>query len=99
LIIIASGLVGGYSLATPYGIDLNPRLSMFYVGDTYNHRILGYGPSDINGTLIFGGNGPGINTTQLNTSRGLYFDSCSNSLIIANTEVNSVVRYVFRSNG
>jgi len=94
LLLIASGLVGWYFLSTPYGIDWNPRFSMLYVGDTYNHRILGYGPSAINGTLIFGENRPGINKTQLNTPRGLFFDSYSNSLIIVNTQVNNVVRYV-----
>ncbi len=41
-----------------------------------------------------GGNGAGMNSTQLNDPRGLYFDSTTNSLIIANSGANNVVRWV-----
>ncbi len=46
------------------------------------------------GTLVAGGNGAGNSSTQLNNPRGLYFDSTTNSLIIANPGANNVVRWV-----
>jgi len=46
------------------------------------------------GVLVAGGNGPGINDTQLNGPRGLYFDSITNSLIIANHDSHNVVQWV-----
>jgi hypothetical protein len=46
------------------------------------------------GTLVAGGNGAGMNDTQLNNPRGLYFDSSTNSLLIANSGANNVVRWV-----
>ena len=44
------------------------------------------------GTILVGGQGVGTNSTQLNTPMGLYFDSLSNSLIIANCYANNIVR-------
>jgi len=46
------------------------------------------------GTVVAGGNGAGTSTTQLNNPRGLYFDSSTNSLLIANPGANNVVRWV-----
>ena len=46
------------------------------------------------GTLIAGGNGAGMGRTQLNNPRGLYFESSTNSLLIANFGANNIVRWV-----
>ena len=46
------------------------------------------------GTLVAGGNGNGTGNTQLSSPRGLYYDSSTNSLVIANTAANNVVRWV-----
>lgn len=46
------------------------------------------------GTLVAGGNGAGNSNMQLNDPRGLYFDSPTNSLIIANRGTNNVIRWV-----
>lgn len=46
------------------------------------------------GTLVAGGNGPGNNNTQLNLPGGLYFDSSTDSLIIANYGEHNIVRWV-----
>jgi DNA-binding beta-propeller fold protein YncE len=46
------------------------------------------------GILVAGGNGGGNNNTQLNSPRGLYFDSITNSLFIANSAANNVVQWV-----
>ena len=47
-----------------------------------------------NGTLVFGGLGPGITNIQLSYPVGLQFDAVSNSLIIANHLAYNIVRYV-----
>jgi sugar lactone lactonase YvrE len=46
------------------------------------------------GTVVAGGNGQGVNSSQLNSPIGLYFDSSSNSLVIANGGANNIVRWV-----
>ncbi|CAF1549069.1 unnamed protein product, partial [Rotaria sordida] len=46
------------------------------------------------GTVIAGGNGRGLTNTQLNFPVGLYFDSSSNSLFIANSVSHNIVRWV-----
>ena len=45
------------------------------------------------GVLVAGGNGRGKDTNQLNSPMGIYFESLSNSLIIANTDANNIVRW------
>lgn len=53
-------------------------------------------PSGVkNGTLLFGGRGPGSNATQLCYPGGLQYDSFANNLIIANFGCQNIVRYVF----
>ena len=78
----------------PYGIALNPSSGELYVSDTNNHRVMSYAPGATNGTLVFGGNGPGNNNTQLKYPGGLHFDSFSNNFISANTNANNIVRYI-----
>jgi hypothetical protein len=46
------------------------------------------------GTVVAGGNGQGFNNMQLNYPIGLYLDSSSNSLVIANAGANNIVRWV-----
>lgn len=46
------------------------------------------------GILVAGGNGAGTSRTQLNSPRGLYFESSTNSLVIANHNANNIVRWV-----
>jgi hypothetical protein len=46
-----------------------------------------------NGTVVAGGNGYGINSTNLYRPAGLYFDSYSNSFIIASSNAHIVVRW------
>lgn len=82
------------TLYSPIGIALNPSASTLYIVDYGNHRIMSYASGVNTGTLVFGGNGPGLNNTQLNYPIGLHFDSFSNSLVIANYLSQSVVRYV-----
>ena len=45
------------------------------------------------GVLVAGGNGRGNNINQLNYPLAIYFESVSNSLIIANTGSHNIVRW------
>ena len=82
-------------LYTPYGIALHPILGELYIAEYSNHRIVSY-PSGIkNGTLLLGGRGSGCNNTQLRNPVGVYYDSYSNSLVIANFGCHNIVRYLF----
>lgn len=49
------------------------------------------------GTLVIGGNGKGLNNTQLSYPRGLHFDSSTKSLLIVNNGANNVVRWTLNS--
>lgn len=54
-----------------------------------------YFPANVlNGTVVAGGNGGGINRTQLNGPLGLNFDVQSNSLLIPNCFSNNVVQWI-----
>jgi len=84
-------------LYNPYGIALHPTLNALYIADALNHRIMSYTLGNNSGTLLFGFNGAGNNNTQLNWPVGLYFDILTNSLVVANTAANNIVRYVLGS--
>ena len=53
-----------------------------------------YAKNATNGTVMFGGQGAGINRTQLRAPLGIYLDYVSNSLLIANFAANNVVRWI-----
>ena len=63
------------------------------MADTGNDRIMRYTEGTNTGVLVAGGNGRGNNTNQLNFPTVIYFESSSNSLIIANTDSNNIVRW------
>ena len=53
-----------------------------------------YLPGATSGTVVAGGNGPGTSNNQLSNPRGLYYCSLSNSLLIANSHANNIVRWM-----
>ena len=63
------------------------------MSDNGNHRVMRYMEGNNTGVLVAGGNGRGNNTNQLNNPVGIYFESLSNSLIIANTKAHNIVRW------
>ncbi|CAF1218232.1 unnamed protein product [Rotaria sordida] len=85
---------GNNQLTNPFGIARDPSLGTLYIADQSNHRVMSYLAGASSGTVAAGDNGQGINNTQLNYPVGVYFDSSSNSLIIANTGANNIVRWV-----
>ena len=96
---LSLGSVGNSSneLHYPTGIVLHPTSNTLYIADHANHRIMSYVLGNNSGTLVFGFNGVGNNNTQLAWPRGLYFDISTNSLVIANSAANNIVRYVLGS--
>jgi sugar lactone lactonase YvrE len=81
-------------LNNPNYITMDQTSGILYISDTGNHRIMQYLPGATSGTIVAGGNGAGLNTNQLDSPTGVYFDSSSNSLIIANWNSNNVVRWI-----
>jgi len=65
-----------------------------YIGDTFNHRVMQYQYGATFGTAVAGGNGAGLNTSQLNSPYDLYLDKISNSFIIPNYGAHNIVRWV-----
>lgn len=78
-------------LNIPYGITLNSNL--IYIADCNNDRILRFISGNLSGTVVAGGNGRGFGNTQLNCPAGLYFDSFTNSLTIANFMANNIIQW------
>jgi len=69
------------------------------VCDNGNDRIMRYTEgNNTAGVLVAGGNGRGNNTNQLNSPMAIYFDSLSNSLIIANKGAHNIVRWQIGDN-
>ncbi|CAF0762279.1 unnamed protein product [Didymodactylos carnosus] len=81
-------------LDTPYGIVHDWSSAILYITDQNNHRVMSYSSGASSGTLVAGGNGAGTGSMQLFYPLGLYFDSSSNSLVIANYGANNVIRWV-----
>ena len=94
IIFSGSGGIPNITLNGPYGLTRDPNSGTLYIDDTYNHRVIRYRLGDLVGTVVAGGNGPGSNNIQLSTPSGLYFDSPSNSLLIANSAAHNIVRWV-----
>ncbi|CAF1132663.1 unnamed protein product [Rotaria sordida] len=84
---------GNNELTNPYGIARDPSSGTLYIADQSNHRVMSYIAGASSGTVVAGGNGLGTANTQLKYPVGIYFDASSNSLIIANTGANNIVRW------
>jgi hypothetical protein len=81
-------------LNEPHDIAHDWSTGILYISEYYNHRVMKYLPGASSGSVVAGGNGPGYNDTQLLNPVGLYFDSSSNSLFIANFGAHNIVRWV-----
>ncbi|CAF4829436.1 unnamed protein product [Rotaria socialis] len=75
------------------GLALNENSSTLYIADTNNHRIMSYASGAATGTVAAGGNGAGTLINQLYGPMAVHFDSTTNSLVIANTGVHTIVRW------
>ncbi|CAF0797846.1 unnamed protein product [Rotaria sordida] len=82
-------------LASPSDITLNPNTGTVYVtdrGDT--QRVAQIDPITRAIGTAAGGNGIGNAANQLSTPNGIFFDSTTNSLVIANSGAHNIVRWV-----
>ena len=84
---------GNNQFSFPYNIVRDKQSGTLYVSDHGNDRVMRYIEGSNTGVLVAGGNGTGNNINQLNHPMGIYFESLSNSLIIANTYANNIVRW------
>ncbi|CAF3519901.1 unnamed protein product [Rotaria sp. Silwood1] len=91
----SSGSCGNSSsqLCYPYNLIHDSSTGTLYIADTINHRVVRYLGGALSGTVVSGGNGAGFNNNQLNYPIDLYFESSSNSLMIANAGANIIVRW------
>lgn len=80
-------------LNSPYGITKDPITNKLYIADFYNNRVMGYPSGVLTGSIEAGGNGQGFSSMQLNNPVGIYLDSITNSLFIANFQSNNIVRW------
>ena len=81
-------------LNQPHDIAHDWSTGTLYVSEYSNHRVMKYISGASSGSVVAGGNGPGYSNTQLLNPVGLYFDSSSNSLYIANFGAHNIVRWV-----
>ena len=77
----------------PYNIFRDKQSGTLYVSDNGNDRVMRFTEGNNTGVLVAGGNGPGNNTNQLNYPMAIYFESLSNSFIIANRYAHNIVRW------
>jgi len=84
-------------LNAPIGLALDSATGTLYVADSGNNRVLSFLANASSGTVVAGGNGQGTGNTQLSNPSGIYFNSPSNSLLIANYGANNIVNWVLGS--
>ncbi|CAF4574798.1 unnamed protein product, partial [Rotaria sp. Silwood2] len=82
---------GNNEFYNPYSIVQDSSTKTLYIGNYNNHRMMSYTSDASLGSVVARGNGLGTNNTQLNNPVGLYFDSFTNSLLIANFMANNIV--------
>jgi len=82
----------------PYGLHGDSNTGMLYIADHTNDRITSYQFTTGSSSIVAGGNGPGLTTTQLWYPHAIFFDAISNSLLIANANGNNIVRWTLSAN-
>lgn len=64
-----------------------------YAADGYNDRVMKWAPGATTGTLVAGGNGTGSNSNQLNFPIGIFYDSNTSTIYIADTNNHRIVKW------
>ncbi|CAF1505323.1 unnamed protein product, partial [Rotaria sordida] len=91
-----SGVAGSANnqLRNPYGIVQDPSTKTLYIADYNNHRVMSYTEGASMGTMVAGSNRSGTSNIELYNPVGIYLDSFTNSLVIANFGAHNIVRWV-----
>ena len=98
VIVAGTGIAGSssYQVNVPYGIYLDEASSYLYVADYNNHRIQRYHVGvSTNGTVVAGGNGPGLASNQLKLPYSVCMSKTTNAIYIADSGNNRVQRWNF----
>ncbi|CAF4969580.1 unnamed protein product, partial [Rotaria socialis] len=90
--------VNNNQLEFPYFLALNENTKTLYISGHDNNRIMSYASGASVGTVAAGGNGFGTSYTQLEYPVGLYLDSLTNSLVVANSTAHNIVRWILGDN-
>jgi len=77
----------------PYGIAYDSITHGIYISDYNNFRIMYYPAGVLNGTVVAGGNGQGLNNNQLGYQYSVYHDAVTNSLFIAQCITNNIIQW------
>jgi len=87
-----STVAGALSWGTAIAYDSDNHV--LYAADGAYNRIMKYSyGTSVSISIAAGSNGCGLNTSQICSPQGLYFDKYTNSLLISSTEVHAVVRW------
>ena len=81
-------------LNRPHGLARDPTTGTLYIAEYNNNRVMRYLSGATSGTIIAGGNGAGLGSTQLSGPIGITFDTTTNSILIANNNAHNVLRWV-----
>lgn len=81
----------------PRDVSLRENRGIFYVCDTWNHRIMEYQTPSVIGTVVAGGNGAGSTSNKLNYPYAVHFDNNSLSLLILNNVGQNLVRWTLNA--
>jgi len=81
------------TLKSPYGITYDSITGGIYISDSGNFRIMYYPAGVLNGTVVAGGNGQGLNNNQLSTQHSVYHDAVTNSLFISQCNANNIIQW------
>ena len=81
------------TLKSPYEMEYHQASESLYISDYTNYRIMHYKLGASSGTMVAGTGVSGKNYTRLTNPVGVYFESLSNSLIIANHTAHNIVRW------
>ncbi|CAF0739269.1 unnamed protein product [Adineta ricciae] len=101
IVIAGTGFLsnGSNQPCTAFGISRDTESDTLYVADYGNSCIMRYLANATSATVVAGGNGAGLGSSQLYTPTSVNFEASSNSLVITNYPANNIVRWKIGDNG
>jgi hypothetical protein len=81
-------------LDRPHGLAFDSSSGTLYIAEYANNRVMQYLSGASSGTIVAGGNGAGLGSTQLDGPIGIAFDLPSNTLFICNNDANNLLQWV-----